>query len=215
MPWFEWSQSDLPCEFSDDRTQDNRRFLERILGDAFINGRGTDRGSHPLQNEWDNTGANSFIQVNALAEDLRLLDGKLGIAPVLHDLRDNHQCLPTWHLLHTAALFERARAGSVLEFVPADGHIAPDLVVDIAGDRVPVEAKLLTQSEDEVRFFAVANRIRQALSEPTDSIPVATAVRIILKQPVTVDISGDVIHTANEAIREYQKTEVCFLRRHC
>jgi hypothetical protein len=215
MAWYEWHQSDLPCEFSVDRARENLEYLERALGQKFVATRWDARQTHPLLNEWNTTGAGAFLQLNSMAEDLRLLEGKAGLAPVLNDLRDERQCLPTWHLLHTAALFERARPSSVLEFVTADGDEAPDLVVGIDGDRVPVEAKLLTQSEDELRFVAVARRIQQALVDDGPAVPVQTAVYVILKQPVTTDISGEVIKAALEVVACYGQTAVCERRSFC
>jgi len=147
--------------------------------------------------------------MNWLAEDLRLVEGKPGLKPLLRDLCDERLYLPTWHALHTAALFERARPKAVIEFVVSDGDEAPDFVADIAGDRVPVEAKLLTCSEDESRFVLVARRITQALTDERHATPPQTAVYVILKQAVASDVSEEAITFCREAIGRYANTAVC------
>jgi hypothetical protein len=112
-------------------------------------------------------------------------------------------------MVHTAALFERARVGSILEFVEAGEEESPDFVVDIDGDRIPVEAKLLTQSEDELRFISVAGRIDEALSGESGTMPERTAAYVVLKAPVTKDVSQEAIRFCLEAVGRYSGTAVC------
>lgn len=208
MGWYEWNQTDLPCQFSADRAQENRAYLERLLEIDFARP-GREKSGNPLLRVWNTTGAVAFLEMNWLTEDLRLVEGKPGLKPVLRDLCDERLCLPTWHALHTAALFECARPHTVLEFVVADGDEAPDFVVDIAGDRIPVEAKLLMRSEDEGRFVSVAERMMRVLVDDRQGTPIQTVVYVIFKQPISHDVSQEAIRFCDEAIGRYGRTAVC------
>lgn len=209
MTWHEWYQDDLPCEFSSARANDNYSYLCHLLGSEFLCDNVASTTRNALLRTWNTTDASAFLQLNALAEDLRVLEGKPRLSCVLRDLCCDRLCLPTWHMIHTAAMFERARANAVFEFVEAGGDESPDFVVDINGDRVPVEAKLLTKSDDERRFISIAKRIDKALAGDNNVIPVQTAVYVILKEPVKNDISGEAIRFCLEAISRYGDTAVC------
>jgi len=155
------------------------------------------------------TGAIAFLEINWLAEDLRLLEDKSGFRPLLRDLCDDQLFLSTRHMLHSAALFERARPGAVLEFVIAGDDEAPDFVADISGDRVPVEAKLLMLSDDEQRFVSVAKQVVQALLIDRQVTPPQTAFYLIFKQPVKSDVSKEAIAFCCEVTGRYGHSAVC------
>jgi hypothetical protein len=161
--------------------------------------------ANALLNTWYNTGGISFLEMNALAEDLRLLHDKSGFGFVLHDLRDDRLCLPTWHMIHTAALFERARRNAVLEFIEAKDKEAPDFVVEIGGAFVPVEAKLLMQSKQELLFSSVASRIEESMMA-ADALPAQTSALLVMKQPVTADIAEAATDWLRQGVQRYRGT---------
>ena len=146
----------------------------------FIGQEGAIRTTHPLLMEWDTVGGNAFLQLNGLADDIRLLRGKLGLETVLTDIRDERLCLPSWHLLHTAALFERAQARSVVEFLEGGEAERPDAIVEVGGVRMPLEAKLLTRSEDEEHFGRVARAIEDGVTATYSRLKQSTALYIVL-----------------------------------
>jgi hypothetical protein len=83
---------------------------------------------------------------------------------VLRDLQNERQCLPAWHLIHTAALIERARSGAMSMFVERGGDERPDAIVSLGGKNVPLEAKLLTRCEEEERFARMARAIENRVA---------------------------------------------------
>ncbi len=197
MPWYDWDQRDLPCMFSRERAQENRSFLENTLDGASLAIDG------PLQETWRTTGAGAFIEINWLAEDLRLLSCKPGASSVLHDLMVPRLSKPTWHTIHTAALFERARPGAVLNFVEARNEKAPDFIVGLHGERVSVEAKLLTSSIEEERFQTVAKEIIEAFQT---AVPPNTLAIVVLKQPVSANIAAHVADFCKDRLPLYADT---------
>jgi hypothetical protein len=192
MPWYDWDQRDLPCLFSRERAQENRSFLEHALDAVSLAIDGPQPRDGLLQDTWRTTGAGAFIEINSLAEDLRLLLLKPGVSPVLRDLMDPRLSQPTWHTIHTAALFERARPGAVINFVDARNEKAPDFIVKLHGERVSVEAKLLTLSKAEERFQTVAKEIVDALQTPHAIVPRNTNAIVVLKQPVSANTAAHV-----------------------
>jgi hypothetical protein len=192
MAWYDWNQSDLTCAFSPERATENRVFLEN----AFVGLSPTPptevktNADSPFQTTWQTTGAGAFLEINWLAEDLRLLIGVEGISSVLRDLTDRQLCHSTWHMLHTAALFERARPGAVLSFLESTDGETPDFLVQVDGQRVPVEAKLLTLSKDEERFVAEARKIAGPLLSMVSPNSIAV---LAVKKPVRTDIAAAVL----------------------
>ena len=90
MTWLEWTQSDLPCRFSTGRARDNADYLKGLLS-TFLFGQYKDpqTSTNPLLGMWFTTGANAFLEMNSLAEDLRVIEKKQGMARVLKDLCDD------------------------------------------------------------------------------------------------------------------------------
>ncbi len=206
MPWYDWNQCDLPCFFSPERVQENRSFLEHeLVGASFTIDNAQPRDG-PLQRTWHTTGAGAFIEINWLAEDLRLLHLKPGMSSVLRDLMDSRLSQSTWHTVHTAALFERARPGAVINFVEARNEEAPDFIVGLHGERVSVEAKLLTSSTEEERFQAVAREIVDALQTPHAAVPPNTIAIVVLKQPVSANIGAHVADFCKDHLPLYVGT---------
>ena len=111
--WTQWWQTDVPCRFSSARAKENALFLTDLLGSQWVEKVQTHPGStnHLLIQRWNNNGANAFLELNALAEDARLLEGMPGFEGIVADLKNSDRALPTWHALHCAALFERAHRG--------------------------------------------------------------------------------------------------------
>ena len=201
--WLDWNQTDIPCYFTRQRAEENGRFIE----DAFSIIPGA--LSHPqvrdgrLRQLWHSAGAGAFLEINSLAEDLRLLRGKPGYREAVRDLSDARLCQPTWHCIHVAALFERARPGSVLALVDARSEEAPDLIVQIDGVSVPVEAKLLTESEAQTTFTERAKQLVGALSEPRCRFPDNTLSLLVIKRAVRHDEINGIRSLCEAALSSY------------
>jgi hypothetical protein len=178
MYWYEWAQHDLPSFFSPARAKDNADFLRQALTPRFIERRSR---AHPLHKLWDTTGPDSFLQLNSLAEDLRLLVGKRGVQSVIEDFRAMSMEQSARHTIRTAALFERACSRALICFLDARNDTTPDYVVDVGGLKVPVEAKMVVTSTTDDAFQRSSqiaiDRIQAALSGRPQSYTVVVVVR--------------------------------------
>jgi hypothetical protein len=178
MYWYEWAQHDLPSFFSPARAKGNAEVLRQALTPRFIDRRSR---THPIHKLWDTTGPDSFLQLNSLAEDLRLLMGTQGAQSVIEHLRSMSMEQSARHTIRTAALFERARRGALICFLEAKNDTTPDYVVGVSGLKVPVEAKMVvTSTIDDVfqRSSQIAiERIRATLSGKPQSYTVVVVVR--------------------------------------
>jgi hypothetical protein len=154
-PWTTWWQEDLPCRFSRSDAVRNRDFLMGLLGTAWLQRALQPQSIHPLIAEWMTNGANAFLLLNALAEDIGLLTSVLGFHQVLDDLRNGDRCLPAWHTVRGAAMFVRAGV-ALSQFYAQTEKGAPDFSVEFNGIEANVEAKLLLMSDLEEAFEAYA-----------------------------------------------------------
>jgi hypothetical protein len=200
-PWSTWWQDDLPCFFSQQRTTLNRDFLSDILGRAWLQKALGPRSQHSLVMEWMTAGANSFLLLNALAEDLRALESVRGLDVVLEDLRQSQQCLSTWHVLRTAAMFNRGGA-RIEEFFTQSGVKVPDFSVSYQSIQANVEAKLLTTSDMEESFQEYAKPIldrvfAQSMVEERRHPPVT----VVVKDPLNLPESGEVIRSVETLLK--------------
>ena len=167
-PWTTWWQTDLPCQFSQTECCANSAFLTEVLGESWIEKAATTHSNHPLGMEWATNGAGAFLQLNALADDIRLIRTAPGFNAVLDDLRDGKQCRAAWHVVRTAAMFARGGA-SVCEFFRQTDVKVPDFVIRASSRKINVEAKLLLNSDKEEAFTNFASPLldtilKQAMS---------------------------------------------------
>jgi hypothetical protein len=159
-PWAAWWQDDLPCLFTGEQAAKNHALLVEIL-DGYWLSKADHLSPHPILSRWANNGAGSFLELNALADDMRLVRNVPGFETVLHDLENASTADSAWHAVHGAALFERHTPGCVVKFFPQTDVSLPDFLLRLAGADIPVEAKLLTRSQTEQEF----NRYGQALTK--------------------------------------------------
>ena len=191
-PWSTWWQEDLPCFFSQQQTARNRDFLTETLGQSWLQKALGPTSQHPLVIEWMTAGANSFLQLNALAEDIRILQSVRGLDAVLEDLRLGEQSLSTWHVLRAAAMFCRAGA-RVDEFFAQSSVKVPDFSLSYHSVQANVEAKLLTTSEIEESFHEYAKPILdrifvQIMNEERLHPPVSVIIKDALNLPVADEV---------------------------
>ncbi len=191
-PWSTWWQEDLPCFFSQQQAVRNRAFLTDTLGQSWLQKALGPTSQHPLVNEWMTAGANSFLMLNALAEDIRILESVRGLDLVLADLRLGEQCLSTWHVLRTAAMFCRANV-HVDEFFAQSNVKVPDFSLSVHSAQANVEAKLLTSSEIEESFWKYAKPILdrifvQLMNEERRYPPVSVIIKDALNLPVVEEV---------------------------
>jgi len=120
-PWSTWWQTDLPCQFSKERALENCEYLIKTLGsDITKKVESPGAKNHPLFQCWRSNGAMSFLEMNALAEDLRCVDVVPGVEDVIRDLLDSERCKPAWHVIHCSAMFVRGEGNRLVRFLPAD-----------------------------------------------------------------------------------------------
>lgn len=193
-PWTTWDENDPPHMFTSDEARENSEVLLRLLSYEFLSSSRRTEMRHPIRQNWMRSTAHSFLLLNALADDLRLLMNKPALTAVLRDLRDEHTYESARHTLRVAALFERAVAGSVLRFIDARNDTAPDFVVAPHGKEVPVEAKLLMESEIEKLFNKTARRIEieinSSLKDVDDELGIYIVVPDAAKPPLKQELAN-------------------------
>jgi hypothetical protein len=192
-PWTTWWQADLPCYFTREAANGNCAFLVDTIGKEWLQRSLAPRSGHPLIAEWMTKGANSFLLLNALAEDLRLLVSVSRIDDVLKDLRHPRRCRAAWHVIKAAAMFQRGGA-TVLEFFAQSNQKVPDFSVRFNSAEANVEAKLLTESDVEVAFTNYASPLVDRLLQVV--IPKNSRYRgftIIVKDSETLPDVNEVV----------------------
>jgi hypothetical protein len=170
--WTEWWQDDLPCQFTPLDARENAAYLRALLGDRFLQGarHPISELKHPILQRWRTRGAGAFLELNALAADLRVVERADGITSVLHDLRNADRCLSSWHCIHAAALLSRPGSASPDRFFPQTDESLPDFLVSTGGTTIAGEAKLLAKSESEDLFAHYASDLaKRVLAEVVGS----------------------------------------------
>tara|TARA_R110000787_G_C13425946_1_gene445247 strand:+ start:1807 stop:3006 length:1200 start_codon:yes stop_codon:yes gene_type:complete len=163
-PWTNWWQDDLPCEFDKSETKKNNQYLIELLGENWLEKRiGRGNKHHPLLKRWMNNGANSYLELNSLAEDIQLIENKPDFETILKDLKSMNTCKATWHVIRCAAMFERCEKGVVSRFHPQTSEASPDFSLNIGGNEYSVECKLLVESECEVEFGRYSDNLLQSI----------------------------------------------------
>lgn len=162
------------------------------------------RNNHPLLQRWGNNGAGSFLEVNSLAEDLRLLEGVRGLQAVVSDLRHAQRCQPAWHVIHSAALIARSSTAVIKKFFPQTHETLPDFAIQHEAIEVAVEAKLLLQSDAEIEFGKYASKLQEDLFARVLNENVNPSVTIILKDPHNVPPSPRLVQSIQEGVAAYR-----------
>ena len=103
-PWTTWSADDLPCQFSTAQAVDNADLLASILPAEFHGRSGRQRKEHRLLQAWDAAEPNAYLDLNALAEDLRLVHAKRGFHSVLRELIDPNSFSSARHTIRVSDL---------------------------------------------------------------------------------------------------------------
>lgn len=209
-PWTQWRATDeLPCAFSPEAAADNAAYLGSAFPKGFITSRsGPARSRHPMLRMWDTPSVNSFLYLNGLAEDLRLLQDVPLVSTIVRDLRDKNLFEPTRHTLRTAGLFERGKTGSVIEFMQSPHGTVPDFVVDLDSRRVPVEAKRLEASWVQEAFAKHASSVSDAvhfgLQPRTENLAVTLLLFDALKAPGAGEVASAIAHLLTDLSRLVQ-----------
>jgi hypothetical protein len=160
-PWTKWWEDGLPCRFSPEDAKKNQAFLEDILGRDWLQ-RAVGSKGHPLISEWTGNGAGAFLNLNALAEDIRLIAKVPHFDTVLEDLRDSRRYHSARHVMRVAAMFGRAGV-TVSKFYAQTASKIPDLALSFKSTAANVEAKLLTMSEVEETFSNYAKSLMEQI----------------------------------------------------
>jgi len=205
--WTSWWQNDIPCQFSQKQTEENKQYLIKIFSESWLKKRihGKKGNGNPLVQRWINNGVNSYLELNSLAEDIRLLGKKPCFETILKDLKSTNTCMATWHVIHSAALFERAEKGVITRFYNQTSSSAPDFSLTIGGSEYPVEAKLLTQSECEIEFEVYSRKlIEQISSLLLVQNLIYPQIMIVIKCFESLPDYNDIINSLKQGLHNYK-----------
>jgi hypothetical protein len=201
--WAKWPIPNNTCQFTDARAADNADYLRKMLGGKWIDDGVRDEYSHPVLSSWRWGGPEAFMHLNALAEDLRTLEGVPGLEPALHDLRRAKGYEPTRHVLRMAAMMARAGTRVLQLFEPSNDSI-PDIEIEVAGAAVAVEAKQLTESEPSQQFRTYGHKLvdwilKEVLTGPED-YPI---VQVIVKDAHLLPTEEVIFEGIRSALHSY------------
>jgi hypothetical protein len=198
-PWAKWWQPDLPCAFSQAQAAENCAYLTELLGAAWLERGLSSPGfaEHPILQRWKG-GAPAFLELNTLAEDAKILGQVPGFGQVISDLLDTERSTPAWHVVHTAALFERAAPRTVVEFLPQTETPSPDFKMEVRGKTIGCEAKALLTSDKEQAFYDYAFPLVESvfegvLASPTLHPTVLIVIKDVDRLPQVSEVIGAVV----------------------
>jgi hypothetical protein len=204
-PWLRW-QSDIPCRFSLQDGTDNHEFLIKTIGQKWLLKGTTSPGhtNHPLLHQWTSASADSFVALNILAEDLRSLEGVDGLERVVEDLKNSALSTAARHVIHSSALFARWRREQLTRFLPQSAASLPDYVLQIDGQGVAVEAKVLLQSEIEERFNQFAAQVSDLiLKEVHVLLDISPEIYVIIKNPEKLPQPQELLAAVLHAVQSF------------
>ena len=177
--------------------------LEDTLGRSWLDS-ADPHAEHPILKRWASGGAPSFLELNGLGDDVRVVRAVPGFETVLHDLKNVSMAASAWHVVHGAALFERHTPGSIVQFFPQTGASLPDFLLRWQRTEIAVEAKLLTGSEAEDVFSrygeGLARRILAGVLGPPGIHPIVT---VVVKDSRRMPSPDDVLSVLANARRTY------------
>lgn len=146
----------------------------------------------------------SFLEMNALAEDLRCIDTVPGINEVIRDLLSSELCKPTWHVIHSAAMFARGKGNRIIKFFPQTSEKFPDFLLEAKGLPVAVEAKLMTKSEKEADFEKWAKGVVKEVFEKILSAEVFhPVVTIVIKSAETFPPQDEINKVVQQGVEGF------------
>jgi hypothetical protein len=212
-PWAQYTPVEVPTIFNAARTAQNVGFLLATLGPKFLAGakQAPRYIKHPILQRWVTNGANAFLELNALAEDIQCVFRSPGFEQVLRDLKERQTCMPTWHAVHSAALLARNPSSTVDRFFPQTDATLPDFLLRSPDGIVACEAKHLAVSGQEETFAALASelssQVRARLMGGDVSYPTVT---IVIK---SVEIFPDIdflLRTISMGLEECKTTPLAF-----
>jgi hypothetical protein len=212
-PWLNPSKSPYALQFPVDQARRNFELLRQLLGPKFLStvNQAPRYIRHPIIQKWISSSPDSYLHLNALAEDLRVVAEADGIQHVLADLRDVDRCNATWHALHVAALFGRAQGAKVDRFFPQTDESLPDFHVSTPVGSFACEAKALASSGTERAFGDYArqlsSRIEQVLMNEDQIYPVIT---VVVKDSESPPPPEQVISAIRIHLNQYDGSQVSF-----
>jgi hypothetical protein len=209
--WIKWWQDDIPCQYSPNDAVQHAAFLTELLGSSFLEGANHPLGQvkHPILRRWKSSGAGAFLELNALASDLKIIANAAGFETVLHDLRNTSTCLATWHTIHVAALLGRGSESEVTQFFPQTDESAPDFLVVYQGESVACEAKLLAESGPQEAFGVYASELsHNIIDNILTGESMEPTVIVVLKDVSNLPSMDDVAMIVARHINEYSGTRM-------
>lgn len=204
--WAKWSVPNSTCQFTDARAEENAEYLRNVLEVKWIDNGAKGEPQHPVLSAWRWGGPEAFLQLNALAEDLRTLAGVPGLGAALHDLKQVNGYEPTRHVLRMAAMMGRARTRVLQLFEPSNDSI-PDFEIEVAGAPITVEAKQLTDSEPQQKFSAFGNKLKDRIMKEvftgSENYPVT---HVVVKDAHALPTEQAVMDCIRNALSSYTGT---------
>lgn len=210
-PWTTWMQTDLPSQFTSDHAHENAAFLATIFGAQWLSNAPTpvQSSAHPILRAWHNNGANSFFELNALAEDLRQIQSVPGFDIIIHDLRRGNSCLAAWHVAHVSAMLARGENCRLIEFLDQDEATKPDFLLEIEGEAIAVEAKRFYPSKEQSEFEAYGRDLLETvLARVIPETGISPLVFIVVKNPKRRPDTEPVCNAVGKALSRYSGSPV-------
>ncbi|MFT6791758.1 MAG: hypothetical protein ACJA04_000971 [Cellvibrionaceae bacterium] len=205
-PWTKWWQDDFPCEFDKAKTNKNNQYLIKLLGENWLKKRILrNHRCHPLLMRWLSNGCYSYLELNALAEDIRLIENKPNFKTILNGLKSKNTCIATWHVIHCAAMFERGEKCVVSRFHAQTSKTSPDFSLNIDGKYYPVECKRLIESDYEVEFNKYAKKLLTSIkSSILTGKLIYPQISIVIKCYESLPEISRVTETIKEGMGKFQ-----------
>ena len=215
---FEWTDEKAPSQFLIERSKDNHQYLSSVLGKNWLAKTLSfpSHRNHPLTNVLTQFEPSSFLRMNLLAEDLRILEKTDGLEQVLNDLRHSDRCLPSWHVINSAALFARASGQSITRFFEQDEIINPDFEVSTQNGLVAIEAKYFMESESQIEFGRRADPIaRQVIDQVLSQPIIHPIVTILIRNPDFIPPIDYLLACVRTALKGFGGAATFLTTPHC
>ena len=146
----------------------------------------------------------SFLEMNALAEDLRCVDAVPGIEDVIRDLHVSERCKPAWHVIHCSAMFVRGEGNRLVRFYPQTSEKFPDFLLELNGLPIAVEAKLMTKSEKEEYFGKWAgNLVKQVFDQVVALDRFQPFLTIVIKSSEALPNPSEIIDALRQGLVKF------------
>lgn len=204
---FEWEGDKIRCSITRERSLENFQYLDEMVSKGWIaNSLGYDGfKNHPFLRTLSQCEPDSYLRMNLLVEDLRILANCDGLSTVINDLKKKGTSLAALHVIHSAANFARGVNQEVTRFYNQNEETNPDFEVNANGNVLAVEAKRFVESESQLAFAdkakIIVDDIVSNILHPNVINPV---VVVILRNPEIMPPHNYLLECVRTAIKGFR-----------